>query len=452
MNESMKEDTVLKSSSKYSKMPIEKDISRYNYSDILTLILTFVLLSIFLFSVFYIMFVAKNKGYQQIDLHPNNQNTNDPPANAQQNQNVNLCDIGENEKCLTCNQKDCGSCNLGYKLDKGKCVIDHTMRLTYETKNRNEFIDIINEDYVQFISTLIIDKQKINPTYKYIFQDMGEHVVTILLNKSALNSTRMMFHKIKNLISVSFTPMFSEYDIVNMKGMFSECINLKSIEFGSPIPKNIKDFSFMFDNCKSITDIKLNNIITKNAIDISYMFSKCSSLKSIDLKSLDTTKVIEMSGLFYECTSLTQIDLSKLNTNKVESMIYMFAGCTSLQNINLNSFETKKLKDMSYMFKDCSKLTNVDLSHFNTHNITNINGLFMGCSSLTSVNMNKFNVVNIKYANKMFDKCNKMNQNIIKSFSKADNESNSSEKKSSKNTKKEDNIGKKISEKNNTII
>ena len=52
----------------------------------------------------------------------------------------------------------------------------------------------------------------------------------------------------------------------------------------------------------------------------------------------------------------------------------------------------------------------------------------------------------------MFDKCNKMNQNIIKSFSKADNESNSSEKKRSKNTKKEDNIGKKISEKNNTII
>ena len=76
----------------------------------------------------------------------------------------------------------------------------------------------------------------------------------------------------------------------------------------------------------------------------------------------------------------------------------------------------------------------------------------MGCSSLTSVNMNKFNVVNIKYANKVFDKCNKMNQNIIKSFSKSDNESNSSEKKSSNNTKKEDNIGKKISEKNNTII
>ena len=415
MNESMKEDTVLKSSSKYSKMPIEKDISRYNYSDILTLILTFVLLSIFLFSVFYIMFVAKNKGYQQIDLHPNNQNTNDPPANAQQNQNVNLCDIGENEKCLTCNQKDCGSCNLGYKLDKGKCVIDHTMRLTYETKNRNEFIDIINEDYVQFISTLIIDKQKINPTYKYIFQDMGEHVVTILLNKSALNSTRMMFHKIKNLISVSFTPMFSEYDIVNMKGMFSECINLKSIEFGSPIPKNIKDFSFMFDNCKSLASINLNNFNTSNALDISYMFSKCSSLTSIELKSFNTNNVVDMGGLFYECSSLSSIDFGQFSTKKTQNMIYMFAGCSSLNYINFNSYETNNVQDMSYMFKDCSKLLSLDLSKFNVKNVTNMNGMFMGCSSLTSLNITNFDITNLKYANKVFEGCKNLTKEITSS-------------------------------------
>ena len=415
MNESMKEDTVLKSSSKYSKMPIEKDISRYNYSDILTLILTFVLLSIFLFSVFYIMFVAKNKGYQQIDLHPNNQNTNDPPANAQQNQNVNLCDIGENEKCLTCNQKDCGSCNLGYKLDKGKCVIDHTMRLTYETKNRNEFIDIINEDYVQFISTLIIDKQKINPTYKYIFQDMGEHVVTILLNKSALNSTRMMFHKIKNLISVSFTPMFSEYDIVNMKGMFSECINLKSIEFGSPIPKNIKDFSFMFCNCKSLASINLNNFNTSNALDISYMFSKCSSLTSIELKSFNTNNVVDMGGLFYECSSLSSIDFGQFSTKKAQNMIYMFSGCSSLNSINFNSYETNNVQDMSYMFKDCSKLLSLDLSKFNVKNVTNMNGMFMGCNSLTSLNINNFDITNLKYANKVFEGCKNLTKEITSS-------------------------------------
>ena len=417
MNESMKEDTVLKSSSKYSKMPIEKDISRYNYSDILTLILTFVLLSIFLFSVFYIMFVAKNKGYQQIDLHPNNQNTNQPPANAQQNRNVNvnLCDIGDNEKCLTCNQKECGSCNLGYKLDKGKCIIDHTMMLTYETKNRNEFIDIINEDYVQFIDTLIIDKQKINPTYKYIFPDIGEHVVTILLNTNELNSMRMMFHNIKNLISVSFTPIFSNYNIINMKGMFSNCINLKSIEFASPIPKNIKDFSFMFDNCKSLASINLNNFNTTNALDISYMFSKCSSLTSIELKSFNTNNVVDMGGLFYECSSLSSIDFGQFSTKKAQNMIYMFSGCSSLNSINFNSYETNNVQDMSYMFKDCSKLLSLDLSKFNVKNVTNMNGMFMGCNSLTSLNINNFDITNLKYANKVFEGCKNLTKEITSS-------------------------------------
>ena len=444
MNDNIKEDTILKSGSKYAKMPIEYHPPKYSSSNILIIIFTFILFSIFSSVVFYMIFLNKNKGFQKINLYPNG-DKNDNQSNE--------CDIGKGEKCFSCNKKECGSCNHGYKLDKGNCIPNYTLKAIYQTSIKNEIIPLINEDYTAYINELIIDNQKIaNPTSKYFFIENGEHIVIITFKKEELITMKMMFNNIPNLMSITFEKEFSNYNIINMKGLFSNCQNLKNVEFLSPIPSKVKDFSFMFDNCKSITDIKLNNIITKNAIDISYMFSKCSSLKSIDLKTLDTTKVIEMSGLFYECTSLTQIDLSKLNTKKVESMIYMFAGCTSLQNINLNSFETKKLKDMSYMFKDCSKLTNVDLSHFNTHNITNINGLFLGCSSLTSVNMNKFNVVNIKYANKVFDKCNKMNQNIIKPFSKADNESNSSEKKSSNNTKKEDNIGKKISEKNNTII
>ena len=219
MNDHIKEDTVLKQSSKYSRMPIEYRPPKYSSSDILIIIFTLVLLIIFILVLVYMIFTNKNKGFQPIDLHPNENNQNN---NAQQN---NLCEIGANEKCASCKEKECASCNLGYKLEKGKCIPNYTLKAVYQTYNKNEIIPLINEIYVPYITEIIIDNQKIEkPSCRHVFQEEGEHTIEIAFNKEELISMKMMFNSINNLISIIFTPQFSELNIINTCNEDTCCI------------------------------------------------------------------------------------------------------------------------------------------------------------------------------------------------------------------------------------
>ena len=52
-----------------------------------------------------------------------------------------ICETGEEDKCLTCegDTNNCGSCNIGYKLVKGKCRPDFLLKL-YMKRNKLEII------------------------------------------------------------------------------------------------------------------------------------------------------------------------------------------------------------------------------------------------------------------------------------------------------------------------
>ena len=124
-------------------------------------------------------FYSKNKGFQPINLHPNEKKDN---QDFQQNQN--LCELGANEKCAACNGKKCDSCNLGYKLKKGKCIPNFVIKAIYQIDNKNDIISLINEDYLSCITELIIDNQKIeNPSSIHCFQEEGEHTIVISFDK-----------------------------------------------------------------------------------------------------------------------------------------------------------------------------------------------------------------------------------------------------------------------------
>ena len=156
MNDNIKEDTVLKNGSKYIQMPMEYKPQKYTSSDILIIIFTLALFAVFIIIIIYMLFYSKNKGFQPINLHPNEKKDN---QDFQQNQN--LCELGANEKCAACNGKKCDSCNLGYKLKKGKCIPNFVIKAIYQIDNKNDIISLINEDYLSYITELIIDNQKI---------------------------------------------------------------------------------------------------------------------------------------------------------------------------------------------------------------------------------------------------------------------------------------------------
>ena len=89
---------------------------------------------------------------------------------------------------------------------------------------------------------------------------------------------------------------------------------------------------------------------------LEYMFSNCVNLTSLDLSWLDTSKVTDMGFMFDYCKSLTSLDLSNFNTSNVTDMDNMFTGCSGLISLDLSNWNTSKVKKMGYMFYNCSNL------------------------------------------------------------------------------------------------
>jgi len=110
------------------------------------------------------------------------------------------------------------------------------------------------------------------------------------------------------------------------------------------------------------------------------MFSNCESLATLDLSSFNTEKVVAMNSMFLGCESLTSLDLSKFNTANVVNMNAMFLCCKKLSNLNLSSFNTAKVRDMSEMFYGCESLTSLDVSKFIIP--ANTRMMFTDCSGL----------------------------------------------------------------------
>ena len=65
----------------------------------------------------------------------------------------NGCDIGKEEKCLSCDSDNikCLSCNIGYKLVNGKCILNYSFKAVYQIKNENERIRLIYHEYLDYI-------------------------------------------------------------------------------------------------------------------------------------------------------------------------------------------------------------------------------------------------------------------------------------------------------------
>ena len=85
------------------------------------------------------------------------------------------CETGEGEKCKTCDQikNECSSCNIGYKLENGKCFINYSFKATYLTERKNENIKLIN-NFPYELSNMIVDEINIPNTSKnYTFSNIN---------------------------------------------------------------------------------------------------------------------------------------------------------------------------------------------------------------------------------------------------------------------------------------
>ena len=134
------------------KPDLSKKIKKKNKIKNISIILIILLLiAIVIGIVLIIIKLNKNENKDKIIfinniyniLYPNNSMTDNINSDMNEKTN-NSCIIGEEEKCLTCNYDNnkCSSCNIGYKLSNGECILNYSLKAIYNIKKENEDVEI----------------------------------------------------------------------------------------------------------------------------------------------------------------------------------------------------------------------------------------------------------------------------------------------------------------------
>ena len=151
-----------------------------------------------------------------------------------------VCESGENEKCKTCDIfNKCNSCNPGYKLKEGACIINYSFEALYYTKTPNETVNLLG-DFNFIIEEMFIDGKKVYPWKKYKFESIGSHSVLVLIDLSKKNSLESMFFE-SEMVSIYFTEKFNTEKIEGMNYMFDTCTKLTSIDLSVFNTRNVLD-------------------------------------------------------------------------------------------------------------------------------------------------------------------------------------------------------------------
>ena len=299
-----------------------------------------------------------------------------------------LCKVG----CKTCTGENlCSSCEVGYKLLNGDCILNYTFRATYFSETPYEKVYLIHS-FENCVKALIVDGEEVQPTYNfYNFPEPKIHEVYVLLNiPSQFVDYSNLFYNCQNLLSIQFTPLFNTSKVSEMNLMFAQCYNLNSIDLKVFDTKSLVYARRMFTFCKNLVSIDITNFNTSKVVDISSMFSSCFSLTSIDLSNFRSPKLSHATAMFAHCRSLTSIDFSNVRSLALRDIEQLFDDCPKLIYLNLNNVYTDQVTTMNYLFRNCSSLTSIDLSIFSTSSLKEMDSMFEGCTSLTSIDIWQF--------------------------------------------------------------
>ena len=195
------------------------------------------------------------------------------------------------------------------------------------------------------------------------------------------------FGGMTNLTSITGIAYLKTDNVTNMKGMFSGCSRLTSLNLTWFKTDNVTDMNSMFYNCSGVTSLDVSGFNTAKVTDMFNMFGNCSGLTSLDVSSFNTAKVTSMQQMFYHCSGLTSLDLSSFNTANVTTMQSMFTGCNGLTSLNVSSFTTPKVTSMMDMFNSCSSVKRLDLSGFTFKSNTETLRMLGGCRGLQTLNI-----------------------------------------------------------------
>lgn len=292
-----------------------------------------------------------------------------------------------------------------YKENVTKVVFEDKM--SYHQTSNDLIFDVSSNKDGSVMAYLVPNGEDNNKYTLYIDSESGV--------KANTNSAGL-FYNFKNLENIEGFEKFDTSGVVNMGGMFQDCVNLVNLDLGSFDTSNAKLMNAMFYNCSSLESLNLGNFTTDLVTNMSAMFENCKSLKVLSISSFNTTNVTNMVGMFHNCNNLVNLDLSNFDTSSVTNMGSMFEECSKLENLDLSNFNTEKVVNMSGMFHNCSGLKNLDIKGFNTKNVTSMNSMFYNCNNLTNLDVSSFNTTNVTTMVAMFEYCSKLTNLDLSNF------------------------------------
>ena len=234
-----------------------------------------------------------------------------------------------------------------------------------------------------------------------------------LFDSTNLTNMRILFNKCKKLKEIKGFDKLNTSKVIDMEGLFQNCITLEYIDLSNFDTSNVTNMAFMFNHCNRLKEIKgLDKFITSKATTMEGMFQSCFKLEFIDVSSFDTSNVEIMNFMFVDCFKLKGIKgINKLNTKKVTNMTGMFENCLSLKYLNIENFDTSNVTNMSYMFNKCKKLKEIKgMDKFNTINLTTTYAMFQFCTEIEKIDLSGFDTSNVTNMSYMFNKCKKLKE------------------------------------------
>ena len=317
---------------------------------------------------------------------------------------------------------------------------------TYNVQSSTTPTQLLSQMFdITQVHRMYIDDVEISPALTYTFVSTGEHTVKCTFKKNALINCRGMFYNCTNLKEIDLSnldmsnntsingmfkdcanltrivaPSLNMPKVTTMSAAFDGCVNLSELNVsGWEIP-NVTLMTGAFQNCKKLAAVDVSNWKTANVTNMSYLFNNCNTLKTVDVSNWDTSKVTDMTCMFQYCYDLTSLDVSNWNTENVTNMAWLFFQCKQLESLNVKNWDTAKVTDMKGMFCNCIKLPSLELGDWDVSNVKDMKGMFCANTGfnmiINQLDVNNWDTSKVTDMSLMFQNCTNLTSLDVSSW------------------------------------
>ena len=181
----------------------------------------------------------------------------------------------------------------------------------------------------------------------YNIMTKKKKLVIVNYNKRMQNRMNLSFKDYKEY-SETFSSI--EIEIISDKDIYGKFININ---------ENYKSYYHIyFNESKEETKnkyfifvgegvIKIRIIIDYQVNSLKGLFSECECIESINFKKFNRNNITDMSCMFFGCSRLEELNLINFNTNNVTNMSCMFSRCLNELKLKIKS-QFKNFKEEAF--------------------------------------------------------------------------------------------------------